>query len=114
MTPTAEQSIAQRQVEGEQQYWGLLAYVTGAESRTASAYEVELRVFRSVLALGRTLLQVFFETRAAERPAGPVLGTNGTELAYHDRRPVTYLLVFGKMVFRRHAFVAACRRRADR
>ena len=107
MTPTAEQSIAQRQVEGEQQYWGLLAYVTGAESRTASAYEVELRVFRSVLALGRTLLQVFFETRAAERPAGPVLGTNGTELAYHDRRPVTYLSVFGKIVFRRHAFVAA-------
>ena len=67
MTPTAEQSIAQRQVEGEQQYRGLLAYVTGAESRTASAYEVELRVFRSVLALGRTLLQVFFES---ERRSG--------------------------------------------
>ena len=80
MTPTAEQSIAQRQTEGEQQYRGLLAYVTGAESRTASAYDVELRVFRSVLALGRTLLQLFLETRAAERPAGPVIGTNGTEL----------------------------------
>ena len=34
-------------------------------------------------------------------------GTDGTELAYHDRRPVTYLSVFGKIVFRRHAFVAA-------
>lgn len=68
MTTTAEQSIAQRQVEGEPQYRGLLACVTGAESRTASAYEMELRVFRSVLAQGRTLLQLFFETRAATRP----------------------------------------------
>jgi hypothetical protein len=103
MASTAEQSIAQRQIEGEQQYRALLAYVTGAESRTASAYEAELRVFRSVLALGRTLLRLFFEQRAAERPVGPVVGT---ELAYHDRRPVTYLSVFGKVVFRRHAFTA--------
>jgi hypothetical protein len=106
MTTTAEQSIAQRQVEGEQQYRELLGYVTGVGSRTASAYEAELRVFRSVLALGRTLLRLFFETRAAERAAGPVLGTNGAELAPHDRRSVTYLSVFGKLVFRRQAFTA--------
>lgn len=80
--------------------------MTGAESRTARAYEVELRVFRSVLALGRTLLRLFFESRAATRPAGPVVGTDGTALAAHDRRPVTYLSVFGKIVFRRHAFGA--------
>jgi hypothetical protein len=106
MTPTAGQSIAQREVEGEQQYRELLAYVTGAGSRTASAYEVEQRVFRSVLAMGGTLLRLFFETRAAERPVGPVIGTAGTELAYHDRRPVTYFSVFGKIVFHRHAFTA--------
>jgi hypothetical protein len=106
MTITTEQRIAQSQVEGEQQYRELLAYVTGAGSRTASAYEAELRVFRSVLALGRTLLRLFFEQRAAERPVGPVVASDGTELAYHDQRPVTYLSVFGKIVFRRHAFVA--------
>jgi hypothetical protein len=105
MTPTAEQSIAQRQVEGEQQYGELLAYVTGVGSRTASAYDVELRVFRSVLALGRTLLRLFFEHRAAERPAAP-FGSDGTVLPSHDRRPVTYLSVFGKIVFERHAFTA--------
>ena len=106
MAITAEQSIAQSQAEGEQQYRALVAYVTGAESRTARAYEVELRVFRSVLALGRTLVRLFFESRAATRPAGPVVGPDGTALAYHDRRPVTYLSVFGKIVFRRHAFTA--------
>ena len=106
MAATAEQSIAQRQVEGTQQYGELLAYVTGAGSRTATAYEVEERIFRSVLAMGRTMLRLFFESRAAARPAGPVSGADGTELTYHDRRPVTYLSVFGKVVFQRHAFTA--------
>src|SRR2546421_4013138 len=102
MTPPAEQSIAQ----GDEQYRALLNYVTGAGSRTASAYDVELRVFRGVLALGGTLLRLFFESRAATRPAGPVVSPDGTVLAYHDRRPVTYLSVFGKLVFWRHAFAA--------
>lgn len=106
MATTAEQRIAQRQLQGDEQYRELLGYVTGAGSRTASAYDVELRVFRGVLALGRTLLQRFFEGRAAERPAGSVVGSDGTVLAYHDRRPVTYLSVFGKVVFERHAFTA--------
>ena len=102
MAATAEQSITQ----GEEQYRELLAYVTGAASRRASAYEVEVRVFRGVLALGRTLLRLFFESRAATRPPGPVVGVDGTALAYHDRRPVTYVSVFGKLVFWRHAFAA--------
>ena len=104
MATTAEESIAQGQGEGERQYGELLAYVTGAESRTATAYDVEERIFRSVLAMGRTMLRLFFESRAAARPAGPVHGADGTELTYHDRRPVTYVSVFGKVVFRRHAF----------
>jgi hypothetical protein len=106
MAITAEQSIAQRQVEGDEQYRAVLAYVLGAGSETASAYEVEQRVFRSVLALGRTLLRLFFEHRAVARPSGPVVAPDGTVLGYHDRRPVTYLSVFGKVVFRRHAFTA--------
>jgi hypothetical protein len=106
MAPTAEQSIAQSQAEGAAQVRELLAYVTGVGSRTASAYDVEVRIFRGVLALGGTLLRLFFESRAAERPSGPVVGADDTVLAYHDRRPVTYLSVFGKLVFWRHAFAA--------
>jgi hypothetical protein len=106
MAPTAEERIAQGRVEGDEQYQQLLAYVLGTEGRTASAYEAELHIFRAVLAMGKLLLRLFFESRAAERPAGPVLGADGVVLAYHDRRPVTYLSVFGKVVFRRHAFTA--------
>ena len=106
MATTADQRIAQSQMQGDEQYRELLSYVTGAASRTASAYDVEVRIFRGVLALGGTLLRLFFESRAAERPAGPVTGVDGTALAYRDRRPVTYRSVFGKLVFWRHAFAA--------
>ena len=106
MALTAEQRIAQSRVAGDQQYQQLVAYALGATSRTASAYEAELHIFRGIQQLGRALLQMFFESRAAERPAGPVVGADGTALTYHDRRPVTYVSVFGKVVFRRHAFTA--------
>ena len=102
MATSAEQSITQNAA----QYRDLVTYVPGAASRTTSAYDGELRVFRAVLALGGTLPRLFFERRAAERPAGPVIGSTGTVLAAHDRGPVTYRSVFGKVVFRRHAFAA--------
>ena len=50
----------------------LLAYVTGPAAGAQTAYTVELTLFRQLLALGATLLRLFFVTRAAERPAAPV------------------------------------------
>ncbi len=102
MPSTAEPIIAQVQ----QQFQDLLAYVTGPETRTATAYEVELTLFRRLLALGAALLQLFFLTRAAVRPAEPVRAPDGTRLRYHDRRPVPYYSVFGKLRFQRHAYTA--------
>jgi hypothetical protein len=37
-----------------------------------------------VLSLGGRLLRLFFRSRTAARPAGPLIGPNGTPLAYHD------------------------------
>src|SRR5215208_6335623 len=68
MPSTAEPMIAQVQ----QQFQELVAYVTGPETRTSTAYEVELALFRRLLALGAALLRLFFLTRAAARPAEPV------------------------------------------
>jgi hypothetical protein len=68
---------------------------------------VELTLFRKLLALGALLLRAFFLTRAEARPAGPVPAGAGTPLPYHDRRPVTYYSVFGKLRFARHYFAAA-------
>jgi hypothetical protein len=100
--PTAAPIIAQVRQEFE----ALLAYVTGPETRASTADAVERALFRRLLALGAALLRLFFLARAAARPAGPVVGPDGAPLRYHDRRPVSYYSVFGKLVFARHAFAA--------
>jgi hypothetical protein len=102
MPSTAEPIIAHAQ----QQFQELVTYVTGPQTQTASAYTVELTLFRQLLALGALLLRLFFITRAAERPRDPVQSPDGTRLTYHDRRPTTYRSVFGPIVFARHAFTA--------
>jgi len=102
MTSNVDLSVQQIQ----QAFQALIAYVTGPETRTATAYTVELTIFRHLLALGAALLRVFFQTRAAERPSGPIRAPGGTELAYHDCRPCTYYSVFGKVRFARHYFTA--------
>ncbi|MCA1598575.1 MAG: hypothetical protein LC769_06055, partial [Chloroflexi bacterium] len=102
MTLNADTSVQQIQ----QDFQALIAYVTGPETCAASAYTVELTLFRRLLALGAALLRVFFLTRAAERPAGPVHAPDGTPLGYHDRRFTTYYSVFGKVRFARHYFTA--------
>ncbi len=83
----------------------LLTYVTGAETRTETAYTVELTLLRQVLALGATLLRLCFVTRATARPAAPVRA-DATPFTYHDCRPVTYYSIFGKVRFARHYFTA--------
>lgn len=103
MTSNAEPIVQQLQ----QDFQALLGYVTGPESRTQSAYNVELTLFRRVLALGASLPRLFFVSRAAVRPEAPRLTPAGPVLSYHDRRPVSYYSVFGKLSFERHYFYAA-------
>jgi hypothetical protein len=89
-----------------QEFEALLAYVTGPETRASTADAVERALFRRLLALGAGLLRLFFLTRAAARPAGPVLAPDGTPLRCHDRRARAYFSVFGKLSFARHACTA--------
>lgn len=84
----------------------LIEYVMGNESQARTAYEVELTLFRRLLALGAALLRLFFVHRAAVRPSTPVYAADGSELKYHDLRPTTYFSVFGKVQFARHYFHA--------
>ncbi len=86
-------------------FQALLAYVTGPEAQTQTAYSVELTLFRRLLSLGAALLRLFFLVRAAERPDAPP-ANDGTLLAYHDQRPIRYYSIFGKLSLHRHYFVA--------
>ena len=85
-----------------QEFDTLLAYITGPEAGAQTAYTVEVTLFQQLLALGATLLRLFFVTRAAERPAAPVPAPGGPPLTYHDCRPITYYSILGKVRFARH------------
>jgi len=85
----------------------LIEYVTGEESQSRTAYEVELTLFRKLLALGAQLLRLFFLQRASVRPSESVCASDGTRLSYHSLRQTTYFSVFGKVQFRRHYFYAS-------
>jgi hypothetical protein len=102
MTSNPEPIVQQLQHD----FQNLLAYVTGSDARSQTAYTVELTLFRQLLALGAALLRLFFVTRAAGLPAEPVIAPDGTRLSYHDRRPTSYYSVFGKVRFWRHCFTA--------
>ena len=92
-------------VQGEFQH--LLAYVTGPEARLQTASTVELTLCRRRLALGAVRLRLCLVTRAAMRPAEPVLAPDGTPLRYHAQRPTTEDAVFGQGRFARHYVTAA-------
>ncbi len=98
--PSTSEPIVQQL---RQEFETVLAYLTGPEAATQTAYTVELTLFRQLLALGATLLRLFFVSRAAERPAAPI-GPDGGTFTYHDCRPLTYYSIFGKVRFARHYF----------
>ena len=100
MASNAEQTVHQIQHD----FQNLMASVTGPEAHVHTAYEVELTLFRRLLALGAALLRLFFVTRAAIRPAAPLTTPDGRRLTSHDQRPTTYSSVFGNVRLWRHDF----------
>jgi len=103
MMPSNSEPIVQHL---RQEFETLLTYVTGPEAGSQTAYTVERTMFRQLLALGATLLRLFFVSRAAERPPAPVPAPGGPCLTYYDCRPITYYSIFGKVRFARHYFAA--------
>jgi hypothetical protein len=83
----------------------LVAYVSGPASAEQDVYTVELHLFRRLLALGALLLKLFFRTRAATRPAAPS-ANDGTLMAFHSRRSIRYISIFGELWCARHYFTA--------
>jgi hypothetical protein len=87
-----------------QDFKDLVEYVTDEASQERTAHEVELTLFRQLLALGAQLLRLFFVQRAAIRPSEPVQAPDRTRLTYQNKRQATYFSVFGKIRFLRHYF----------
>jgi hypothetical protein len=92
-----------QQIQGD--FHALIAYVTGPEAQTQSAYTVELTLFRRLLAIGAALLRLFFVTIPAQRPPAPT-AADGAVWSYYDQRSISYYSVFGKLRVARHYFTA--------
>ena len=90
----------------QQDFQAPVAYVTGTDARGQTAYTVELTLFRRLLALGAAQSRVFFVTRAALRPAEPVLAPDHMPLRHDEQRSTTYYSVFGKVRFGRCYLIA--------
>ena len=99
MASNAEQTVHQIQHDCQ----NLMAYVTGPEAHLHIAYEVELTLFRRLLALGAALLRLFFVTRAAIRHERLREGASRMEL---PRRLVIVALLEGLHARPRHALPA--------
>lgn len=89
-----------------QDFEALIAYVSGAEGAKQDVYQVELHLFRQLLALGAALLKLFFRTRAAQRPETPTT-PEGSAMRYHSRRSIRYISIFGELWLARHYFTAS-------
>lgn len=91
----------------EHDFKDLVEYVTGEGAQSRTAYEVELNLFRRLLALGAQLLRLFFVHRASVRPGEPVYASDGARLSYQGQSRTSYYSVFGKVQFERHYFYAS-------
>jgi len=90
----------------EHDFKELIEYVTGEDAQSRTAYEVELNLFRRLLALGAQLLRLFFVHRSSVRPQEPVYASDGAPLSYQGQSRTSYYSVFGKVQFERHYFYA--------
>lgn len=100
------EAIVRQAAKLDEQYRTLTAMVRGPEAARSTAAEVELSVFRAVLALGAELLRLWFMLRAAACP-GPSGMTPESGWRLNSWRERTYLSVFGPIAVRRRYYVNA-------
>ncbi len=92
--------------EIRQSFEGLLGSVWEQGGETRTAYEVEKQLFASLLAIGRSLLLLYFVSQSQKYRSHQVSGnqssgSNGETIPYHSERLRAYQSVFGKFKFSR-------------
>ena len=94
-------------VEARDQFEGLLAYVEQVAGQETPLHEVERSLFRSLLALGRTLLVHFLQEKGVG-DYGPCVCLNEGEILLRGAiasRP--YRSIFGQVEIQRYVYGAA-------
>lgn len=100
MTFNSEKIIQDVRVQFEQ----MLDFVTGERAQSASAYQIESGLFKLLVSLGFSLLQLFFTLRSEKSNRAKVQQADGQELPYHRDTARYYFSIFGKLRFERPYF----------
>ena len=100
MTSNSEKIIQDVRVQFEQ----MLDFVTGERAQSASAYQIERGLFKLLVSLGFSLLQLFFMVRSEKSHRTKVELADGQELPYHRDTGRSYFSIFGKLRFERPYF----------
>lgn len=100
MISNSEKIIQDVRVQFEQ----MLDFVTGERAQSASAYQIESGLFKLLVSLGFSLLQLFFIVRCEKSTRTKVRLSDGQELPYHRDTARYYFSIFGKLRFERPYF----------
>jgi hypothetical protein len=84
----------------------MLQFVTSEEAQTATADQVEKRLFRLLLSLGTQLLLLFFQMRS-QTCSRHTIAVNGQDIPYHSEQKRVYLSIFGEIPVWRPYFYAS-------
>ena len=82
----------------------MLEYVTGEQSRTATADATEHGLFKMLLEMGLKLLTLFFVMRSHSASRKAFTTADGKRLYYHRDTKRSYVSIFGKLYFARPYF----------
>jgi hypothetical protein len=75
-----------------------------ASGKVANAYEIECNLLRSLMELGRKLLQLFFVCQTNQYQEASTLNPQGQCLPYHSQKTRSYWTVFGKIRIQRRYY----------
>ncbi len=87
----------------DEHFQQLLAYLHSPHAGDRTAADVELTVFRSLLALGAKLMELHFTVRA-HAPDALVMSPDGSAATLHSWQERTYVSVFGAVPVRRRYY----------
>ena len=88
--------------EIREEFESMLHYIQHSEAETA--YAAERNIFKRLLLLGYSLMQLFFVLQAERHPRTEVKVESGEILPYHSDKKRTYFSVFGKLAVWRPYF----------
>ena len=76
---------------------GLIKMVSGESSRDKTAHEIEVQLWREMLAMGQQLMQLFFTTHEKQEAQPEVYKAGEIEYPYIGQRDRKYVSLFGEV-----------------